>query len=207
MSTDPARQRVADTPQGHIEELPEDPPEQPGDPSDPGADGSRGDSGGDGNPEPNPNAADPIPNPDPNAEADGEAQVGRLLAALEQLADNATGGNRLTTSKANLWDPDQFDGSDPKKLRGFLLQCKLNFRAKLESFRENSAKVNYVLSFLKGMAVDYFEPFLIVDPEYKPGWLMNFKYFTKELYIYFGLYDQHAEAKIELKQLVMNFMM
>jgi hypothetical protein len=92
--------------------------------------------------------------------ADGEAQVGRLLAALERLAENA-GGNGPATSKAKLRDPDPFDGKDPKKLRGFLLQCKLNFRAKPEYFRDDTAKVTYVLSFLKEPALDYFEPLLV----------------------------------------------
>jgi hypothetical protein len=195
----PVRRCVADPPQGHTEEVPEEPPKQPKDPGDPGDDGR-----GDDDPEPDPDAADPMPSPDPNAEADGEAQVGRLLVALEQLAENATGGNRPATSKGKLRDPDQFDGSDPKKLRGFLLQCKLNFRDKPESFRDDSANVNYILSFLKETALNYFEPFLIDDPATEPGWLMNFEYFTEELYIYFGPYDQQAEADIELEQLVMK---
>jgi hypothetical protein len=83
--------------------------------------------------------------------------------------DNATGGNSPATLKAKLWDPDQFDGSDLKKLWGFLLQCKFNFWAKLESFSNDSAKVNYVLSFLKETALNYFEPFLIDDPANEPG--------------------------------------
>jgi hypothetical protein len=147
--------------------------------------------------------ADPIPNPDPNAEADGEAQVGRLLAALERLAENA-GGNRPATSKAKLRDPDPFDGKDSKKLWGFLLQCKLNFRAKPEYFRDDAAKVTYVLSFLKEPALDYFEPFLVDDTVNKPAWLTDFELLTKELYIYFGPYDQQAEAEIELEQLAMK---
>jgi hypothetical protein len=48
-----------------------------------------------------------------------------LLEALERLAENAAGGNKPATSKAKLRDPDPFDGSDSKKLRAFLLQCKL----------------------------------------------------------------------------------
>jgi hypothetical protein len=127
-----------------------------------------------------------------------------LLAALERLAENAAGGNRPATSKAKLQDPDPFNGMDPKKLQGFIIQCKLNFRAKPESFRDDSAKVNYVLSFLKGMALDYFEPFLVDDPGNEPKWLMNFEFFTEELYIYFGPYNQQAEAEIELEQLVMK---
>jgi hypothetical protein len=81
----PVRRRVADPPQGHIEEVPEEPPEQPKAPGDPGDDSGGDDGKGDNDPNPNfdPNAADPIPNPDPNAEADGEAQVGWLLVALD----------------------------------------------------------------------------------------------------------------------------
>jgi hypothetical protein len=129
--------------------------------------------------------------------------VGRLLMELERLVEN-TGGNRPTTSKAKLWDPDPFDGKDPKKLRGFLLRCKLNFQAKPESFPDEAAKVTYVLSFLKDPALNYFELFLVDDPVNEPAWLTNFKYFTKELYIYCGPYNQQAEAKIELEQLVMK---
>jgi hypothetical protein len=79
----PVRCCVANSPQGHIEELPKEPPEQP--PSDPGDDDGRDD---DDEPEPCPNAADPIPNPDLNSEADSEAQVSWLLMTLERLADN-----------------------------------------------------------------------------------------------------------------------
>jgi hypothetical protein len=124
--------------------------------------------------------------------------------ALERLTDNATGGNRPATSKAKLRDPDQIDGVDPKKHWGLLLQCKLNFRAKPESFYDDSTKGNYILSFLKGTALDYFEPFLIDDPANEPRWLTNFQYFTKELYIYCGPYNQQAEAEIELEQLMMK---
>jgi hypothetical protein len=199
------RRCVADPPQGHIEEVPEEPPELPEAPEDPGDDG--GDDGrGDDDPDPKPdlNVPDPIPNTDPNAEADGEAQVGRLLAGLERFAENAAGGNRPATSKAKLQDPDPFDGMDSKKLWGFLLQCKLNFWAKPEYFRKDTAKVNYVLSFLKGTALNYFEPFLVDDPANEPEWLTNFELFTEELYIYFGPYNQQAKAEIELKQLVMK---
>jgi uncharacterized protein YuzE len=88
----------------------------------------------------------------------------------------------------------------------FLLQCKLNFQAKPEYFRDDTAKVTYVLSFLKEPALNYLDPFLVDDPVNEPAWLMNFEYFTEEeeLYIYFGPYDQQAEAEIELEQLVMK---
>ena len=55
-------------------------------------------------------------------------------------------------------EPDQFDGSDPRKLQLFLFQCQLNFRNRLAAFATDLAKVNYTVSFLRGMALDYFEP-------------------------------------------------
>jgi hypothetical protein len=118
-----------------------------------------------------------------------------MLAALERLAERGLGGGG---------EPDQFDGSDPKKLRGFLLQCTLNFHAKPRSFRDGSRKVNYVLSFLKGIALDYFEPYLTDDPANEPEWASDFTAFTEELYINFGPYDQVADAEIELGNLVMK---
>jgi hypothetical protein len=204
----PGRRRIADPPRGRIEEVSEEPSEQPEAPGDPGDDDGGGDGGGDDDPDPDadpdPDVDDPIPNPNPNAEADGEAQVGRILTALERLAENAAGGNRPMTSKAKLRDPDPFDGRDPKKLRGFLLQCKLNFRARPEYFRDDSAKVLYLLSFLKEPALEYFEPFLVDDTLNEPAWLTDFEILTEELYIYFGPYDQQADAEIELEQLVMK---
>jgi hypothetical protein len=56
------------------------------------------------------------------------------------------------------------------------------------------------LSFLKEPALDYFEPFLVNNPVNEPAWLTNFEYFTEELYIYFGPYDQQAQAEIELDE-------
>jgi hypothetical protein len=75
---------------------------------------------------------------------------------------------------------------------------------KPESFPDDAAKVNYVLSFLKGTALDYFKPFLTDNPTNEPGWLTDFDIFTEELYIYFGPYSQQAKAKVELEQLVMK---
>jgi hypothetical protein len=149
---------------------------------------------------------DPIPNPDPNAEADGEEQVGRrLIAALERLANNGLGGGAgRQGSQAKLQEPDPFDGKDLKKLQSFLLQCTLNFRARPQDFRHDSMKVNYALSFLKEPALGYFEPYLVDDPADEPLWVSDYTAFTEELYLYFGPYDQVADAEVELKNLVMK---
>jgi hypothetical protein len=47
----------------------------------------------------------------------------------------------------------------------------LNFWAKPESFPDDAAKINYVLSFLNGMALNYFKPFLTDALANKLSWL------------------------------------
>ena len=56
-------------------------------------------------------------------------------------------------SRVKIREADPFDSSDPKKLRSFL-QCKLNFRDCKDLFWDETTKVNYVLSYLKGSALD-----------------------------------------------------
>jgi hypothetical protein len=65
-------------------------------------------------------------------------------------------------------------------------------------------KVNYVLSFFKDTALDYFEPYLVDDPADEPIWASDYLAFTEELYLYFGPYDQVADAELELKNMVMK---
>ena len=101
-------------------------------------------------------------------------------------------------------DPNMFDGSYLKKLRGFLLQCKLNFRSKPKSLQTEQLKVNCSLSFLKGIALDYFEPYLADDPANEPAWLNDYELFVEELLIYFSPYNMMADGEVELEQLVMK---
>jgi hypothetical protein len=140
---------------------------------------------------------------------------------LERLTDNGLdGGAERQGSQAKLREPDPFDGKNPKKLRGFLLQCMLNFRARPQDFRHDSMKVNYALSFLKepaldyfkepaldyfkDPALDYFEPYLVDDPADELLWVTDYTAFTEELYLYFSPYNQVADAKVELENLVMK---
>src|SRR5882724_6956194 len=83
------------------------------------------------------------------------------------------------SSKPKLLEPDPFDSSDSRKLRTFILQCKLNFQDRKDLFEDDADKVNYVLSFLKGTALDCFES-AILDPV-EPAWLSDFDLFLEEL--------------------------
>ena len=105
-------------------------------------------------------------------------------------------------SKVKLHDPNTFGGSDPHKLHTFLLQCKLNFHDRQDPFQDNSVKVSYILSFLKGMELECFEPGLLADNE--PVWLSNFGLFIQELESNFSTYDPIGEAEAKLEALRMQ---
>ena len=53
--------------------------------------------------------------------------------------------HKKKSSKAK--EPDTFDGSDPRKLNSFILQCKLFF-ADNNNYSDNHAKVTFALSYL-----------------------------------------------------------
>ena len=82
-----------------------------------------------------------------------------LAKAFGQLADSLN-NIRKPSVQARVRELDQFDGSDTRKLQPFLTQCLLNFRDRPDAFSDDSAKVTYVLSFLHGTALDWFEPTL-----------------------------------------------
>ena len=66
-----------------------------------------------------------------------------------------------------------------------------------------NAKVNYTMSFLKMMALDYFKPFLDT-PDDEPAWLEDYELFIEELLINFSPYDALADAKVEVDTLIMK---
>src|ERR1700726_3074361 len=99
-------------------------------------------------------------------------------------------------------DPDTLDGSDAKKLKSFLVQCQLNFLGHPRAFRSDSHKINYVLSYLRGFALKWFEP-MILDGEDHPV-LSNYKLFTVQLTENFGPYDAICKAEFKLECLRMR---
>ena len=78
----------------------------------------------------------------------------------------------------------------------------MNFRDRKDLFWDDSTKVNYILSYLKGPALDCFEPRLLEPIE--PMWLSDYDLFISELEANFGTYDPIAEAEAELEGLHMQ---
>jgi hypothetical protein len=171
-ATPPNRRHSPSHPYAHITEDPSPPDD---------------DDGGGGDDDPNPDDIPDIPahTPEPEPAQDEARAMKSFFESIAKLAESIT-SDKKESGQTKLREPDTFDGSDPKKLRCFLLQCKLNFRAKPKAFSGNLAKVNYSLSFLKGMALDYFEPYLTDNPDNEPDWLSDYDAFVEELMINFG---------------------
>src|SRR5882724_9014462 len=69
-------------------------------------------------------------------------------------------------------------------------------------FEDNTDKVNYVLSYLKGTALDGFES-AVLDP-IEPQWLSDFDLFIEELEANVVTYDPVGEAEAKLEGLHMH---
>jgi hypothetical protein len=93
----------------------------------------------------------------------------------------------LEKSQARVWDPDTFNGKDPNKLRTFLFQDILNFKDHPSAFVQDRQKANYMIYYLTGDALGWFEPSIIdSDPENFPAWLDNYAPFISKLQLNFG---------------------
>ena len=92
----------------------------------------------------------------------------------------------------------------PKKLRPFILQLELNFHDRPKNYLDNENKVNFVLSYLKGAALDYFEPEITEPRALPPDWLFDYDTFKEELRSNFGPYDPMEDAESELTELRMR---
>ncbi|KAG6327618.1 hypothetical protein ID866_11471 [Astraeus odoratus] len=158
-------------------------PDGPGG-NDPNPDDPDDDDGGDGN------------TPDP------DAKDNPLLALT-----NATRCRPEDSGAAHtkVHEPDTFDSTDPKKLHEFLVQCELNFRDRLQAFCSDVQKVGFALSFLKGIALTWFEPDLLdAIPGTDPAWADNYSEFVIELTTNFGPHDPVSNAEHQLDNLSMK---
>ncbi|KIN94065.1 hypothetical protein M404DRAFT_35443 [Pisolithus tinctorius Marx 270] len=127
-----------------------------------------------------------------------------LARAVHALARSSshTGDS---TPKTKVCEPDTFDGSDPKKLHEFLVQCELNFQDCPHTFCSDRAKVTFAQSYLKGMALAWFEPDLLNPDNYDCLlWMDNYHEFLQELTTNFGLHDAIVDAIQQLENLTMK---
>ncbi|KIK18116.1 hypothetical protein PISMIDRAFT_14589 [Pisolithus microcarpus 441] len=114
-----------------------------------------------------------------------EDPVLALTRAIHALARSSQ-HSRDSAPKTKVREPDTFDGSDPKKLREFL--------------------VTFAQSYLKGMALAWFEPDLLNPDDYfnRPLWMDDYQEFLHELTTNFSPHDAVADAVQNLENLSMK---
>ena len=104
--------------------------------------------------------------------------------------------------KAKAKEPDTFDGSDSRKLSNFVLLCNL-YLCSSNAYDDDSAKVNFALSYLRGTALDYFEPTLTESIE-TPNWLKDWPGFVRILKLQFRPIDPTGDAASRIDHLKMQ---
>src|ERR1700723_3210385 len=131
-------------------------------------------------------------------DSDDENAGNNLATAILALARNVrTQGD---SSRAKVQEPDPFDGTDPTKLRTFLIQLQLNFSDWPRSFGQDDWKFNFAISYQKGLALAHFENALI-EPDIfaAASWPNNYSEFVAELKLYFGSLNTIGEVESRLQ--------
>ena len=120
--------------------------------------------------------------------SDEEPNLARALTLLtEQLR------SRDKPKRVKAKEPDTFDGSDSRKLNNFILLCNLYFRHN-PSYEEDATKVTFALSYLRGTALEYFEPAILESDDYF-DWMDNWSAFLRTLRTQFGPIDPTGDAE------------
>src|ERR1700723_858217 len=161
-----------------------------------------------------------IPTRDNNPEEPGDEGLGDEPLERRTDSDDENTGNNLATaisalarnvrtqgdsSRAKVRELNPFDGTDPTKLRTFLVQLQLSFSDRPRSFGQDDRKVNFAISYLKGSALAHFENALI-EPDLLAAatWPNNYSKFVSELKLYFGSPNIIGEAESRLQTLTMK---
>ena len=132
-----------------------------------------------------------------------------LAEVLGQLANtlnaNQTPGPNTNSRGTKAHIPNTFSGTEPDKLNNFLFQYKLYFHANLAQFDTDIVKINFTMTYLTGVAQDWFEMGLNQkDQGILQDWLSDWNLFVDELRRYFGLLDSIGEVANMLDNLCMK---
>jgi hypothetical protein len=155
---------------------------------------------------PIPEAEIPVPDEDNDQEEppndDFTDETTPNLANAIMLMTQELRRRETPAPRARAKEPDTFDGSDPRKLNNFILLCNLFFRQN-SSYSDDETKVTFALSYLRGTALEYFEP-SILDSDEIPDWMDNWSAFIRTLRVQFGPIDPTADAEDGIDNLKMQ---
>ena len=133
----------------------------------------------------------------------------QLAKVLSQLANtlntNQTPRPNTNSRGTKAHIPDTFSSAEPNKLNNFLFQYWLYFCANPAQFNMDIAKINFAMTYLTGVAQDWFEVGLNQEDQgILQNWLSNWNLFVDELCRYFGLLDPVGEVANMLDNLCMK---
>ena len=124
------------------------------------------------------------PAPSPQGEVSSQDLQAILLALTKQVS------NRSQKKLRVIKEPDPFSGGGPDKLRAFIFQCQIYFRACEGEFTDDADKVFFAISYLRGIALEYFKPFINEpDPYHNLDFLEDWSAFVQKLSNIFGSYS------------------
>jgi len=76
-------------------------------------------------------------------------------------------------------EPDLFSEGGPEELRAFVFQYQIYFHACEKEFSDDIDKIFFAISYLWGITLDYFEPFINEpDPYHNLDFLENWPAFV-----------------------------
>jgi len=134
----------------------------------------------------NTNQLPPSPSPDIS---NLELQIA-LLNLARQLAPQTQKRHQ------GIKEPDTFSRGNPDNLQAFIFQYQIYFRACEREFLEDTDKIFFAISYLRGIALDYFEPFINEpDPLQDFDFLEDWSAFVQKLSNVFGLYIPEDDNK------------
>jgi len=124
----------------------------------------------------------------------------RLSARIHGLENAANKSRPIIENyrEPNVAEPQHFYGKR-EELMSFLTQIRLVFELQPSRFNSERQKVLYTVSFLRGTASNWFQPFLAQKPT--PDMLDDFEDFVDALKKAFGNPNQSASAEREIRNL------
>ncbi len=102
--------------------------------------------------------------------------------------------------------PNTFDGSNLWKLAVFVLECKFYFQNFLKEYKEDVKKISFTLSYLKSLAIEWFEPWPIDSDECNkdPKWSYDYFKFLCILQKDFSNIDPVADMEEVIESIKMK---
>ena len=87
-------------------------------------------------------------------------------------------------------EPDLFSRGSSDELRAFIFQCQIYFRACKGEFLKYTERIFFAISYLRGVTLDYFEPFINEAEAYQSfDFLEDWSAFVQKLSNLFGSYS------------------